>query len=143
MTGSRGLHLEKFSANWRMACGKTARVVLARSKHHQSPASTGWNAMYARTALSVAAAAIVAATAAQGAPFPASGAQSATAIVAVVKKQARRRDCTPYNGPYGFYGNVWCQPPSEESYLRNLSSPWPQETPPALKKVKPDTSTDW
>jgi hypothetical protein len=99
--------------------------------------------MSVRTALSVAAAAIVAATAANAAPFTAPGAQSATAVVAIAKKPSKRKDCTPYNGPYGFYGNVWCQPPNEQSYLRNLSSPWPQETPPALKKVKPDTSTDW
>jgi len=99
--------------------------------------------MYARTALSVAAAAIVAATAANAAPFSASGAQSATSVIAVAKKQAQHKDCTPYNGPYGFYGNIWCQPPNERSYLRNLSSPWPQETPPALDKVKPDNSTDW
>jgi len=26
-----------------------------------------------------------------------------------------QRDCTPYNGPFGFYGNVWCQPPNEQS----------------------------
>jgi hypothetical protein len=101
--------------------------------------------MFARTALSVAAAAILTATAAQAAPFAASGARSAvaTAIVTIAKKRAQRRDCTPYNGPYGFYGNIWCQPPSEMSYLRNLSSPWPQQTPPALKKVKPDYSNDW
>jgi hypothetical protein len=99
--------------------------------------------MYARTALGVAAAAIIAASAANGAPFTASGAQSATVVATVAKKQAQRKDCTPTNGPYGFYGNIWCQPPNEMSYLRNLSSPWPQETPPALKKVKPDNSTDW
>jgi hypothetical protein len=99
--------------------------------------------MNARTALGTAAAAILAATAAHAAPFPASGARSAATVVAVANKQGQRRDCTPTNGPYGFYGNIWCQPPNEMSYLRNLSSPWPQETPPALKKVKPDTSTDW
>jgi hypothetical protein len=100
--------------------------------------------MYTRIALSAAAAAILATTAAHALPFPASGAQSGTAVVAVAKKQGQRRDCTPYNGPYGFYGNVWCQPPSEQSYLRNLSSPWPQETPPSLKTVKPhDTGSDW
>ncbi len=101
--------------------------------------------MYTRT-LSVAAAALVAATAANAAPFAASGAKpetSADTTVITVAKKGQRRDCTPYNGPYGFYGNVWCQPPSEQSYLRNLSSPWPQETPPALKKVKPDNSTEW
>lgn len=99
--------------------------------------------MYARTALIAAAAAIVAATAANAAPFSVSGAQSESAVIAVAKKRAQRKDCTPYNGPYGFYGNIWCQPPSVPSYLRNLSSPWPQETPPALDKVKPDNSTEW
>jgi hypothetical protein len=98
--------------------------------------------MFARTLLSVAAAAIVA-SAANAAPFPASGARSDIGVIPVAKKQPPRRDCTPTNGPYGFYGNIWCQPPNEMSYLRNLSSPWPQETPPALKKVKPDNSTDW
>lgn len=98
--------------------------------------------MYARTALSVAAAAIVTAAGAHAAPFPVSGVLSATTVVAVAKKKAQRKDCTPYNGPYGFYGNIWCQP-DEMSYLRNLGSPWPQETPPSLKKKKPDTSTDW
>jgi hypothetical protein len=100
------------------------------------------NAMFARTVLSAAAAAILAA-AAQAAPFAAPGAQTRSAAIPVAKKQGPRRDCTPYNGPYGFYGNVWCQPPSESSYLRNLSSPWPQQTPPALKKTKPDYSKDW
>ncbi len=47
-------------------------------------------------------------------------------------RQPRGGDCTPTNGPYGFYGNLWCQP-SERSYLRNLSAQWPMETPPALR----------
>lgn len=98
--------------------------------------------MFARTGLAIAAAAIVAA-AAHAASFPASGARSATTVAAVAKKQSQRKDCTPYNGPFGFYGNIWCQPPNEMSYLRNLGSPWPQETPPALKKPKPDTGSDW
>jgi hypothetical protein len=100
--------------------------------------------MYARTPLSAAVAAILAATAAHATPLPISGAQSPPAVVAVAKKRAQRKDCTPYNGPYGFYGNIWCQPPSEQSYLRNLGSPWPQETPPSLRSVKPhDTGSDW
>ena len=54
------------------------------------------------------------------------------------------RDCTPYNGPFGFYGNIWCQPPSETSYLRNLGLSWPMKTPPALRTAKPhDTGSDW
>lgn len=59
------------------------------------------------------------------------------------KQQSGGRDCTPYNGPFGFYGNVWCQPPSEQSYMRNLGSRWNMETPPSLRKPKRDTSTDW
>jgi hypothetical protein len=60
------------------------------------------------------------------------------------RRYVRERDCTPYNGPYGFYGNIWCQPPNKESYLRNLGAHWPQETPPSLKYRKPSSySTDW
>jgi len=59
------------------------------------------------------------------------------------KQQSAGRDCTPYNGPFGFYGNIWCQPPSEQSYMRNLGSRWNMETPPSLRKPKRDTSTDW
>jgi hypothetical protein len=33
------------------------------------------------------------------------------------RQQRSQRDCTPYNGPFGFYGNVWCQPPNEQSYM--------------------------
>jgi len=55
-----------------------------------------------------------------------------------------QRDCTPYNGPFGFYGNVWCQPPNEQSYMRNLGSRWPMETPPSLRYPKPSSnSSDW
>jgi hypothetical protein len=65
-------------------------------------------------------------------------------VVTVQNKQNAGRDCTPYNGPFGFYGNVWCQPPNEMSYMRNLGSRWPMETPPSLRKPKPqDNSTDW
>jgi len=99
--------------------------------------------MHARTALGVAAA-LVATTAANAAPFSAPGARSHAAVVAVANKQTpQRRDCTPTNGPYGFYGNIWCQPPNEMSYMRNLSGSWPEKTPPALKKAKPDLDTDW
>jgi hypothetical protein len=55
-----------------------------------------------------------------------------------------RRDCTPYNGPFGFYGNIWCQPPNDESYLRNLGAAWPMTTPPNLRTTKPHvTGSDW
>src|SRR5262245_17933082 len=63
----------------------------------------------------------------------------------VQERQYRsQRDCTPYNGPFGFYGNVWCQPPNEQSYMRNLGSRWPMETPPSIKYPKPtNNGTDW
>ena len=65
-------------------------------------------------------------------------------VIAVQEKQRPQRDCTPYNGPFGFYGNVWCQPPNEQSYLRNLGSRWPMETPPSLRNPKPQPNTsDW
>jgi hypothetical protein len=67
------------------------------------------------------------------------------AVVAVEERQERpQRDCTPYNGPFGFYGNVWCQPPNEQSYMRNLGSRWPMQTPPSLRNPKPSTNnSDW
>jgi hypothetical protein len=56
----------------------------------------------------------------------------------------RAQDCTPTNGPFGFYGNIWCQPPNEASYMRNLAAQWPMETPPSLRYPKPSShSTDW
>jgi hypothetical protein len=73
-------------------------------------------------------------------------ARPSSVIVTVEEKQERAdRDCTPTNGPFGFYGNIWCQPPNEQSYLRNLGSRWPMETPPSLKNPKPSTSnsSDW
>ncbi len=95
-------------------------------------------------AIGLAAMAVITAPSARAFTVTPTVAPPTTVVLSAGKKQARQgRDCTPYNGPYGFYGNVWCQPPSEMSYLRNLSSPWPQQTPPALKKVKPDTSADW
>lgn len=51
-------------------------------------------------------------------------------------------DCKPYNGPFGFYGNIWCQP-SESSYLRNLGAQWPQQTPKSLRNPKRSSSYDW
>ena len=71
---------------------------------------------------------------------------AAASLVLVGERQERAgRDCTPYNGPFGFYGNVWCQPPNEQSYMRNLGSRWPMEPPPSLKNPKPraGNSTDW
>ncbi len=55
----------------------------------------------------------------------------------------RERDCTPYNGPFGFYGNIWCNP-GEERYMRNLGAQWPQPVPPSLRYPKAaSASTDW
>ncbi len=84
-------------------------------------------------------------TSAHAANVPRAHVTSGRIIVDVGARSYRReRDCTPYNGPYGFYGNIWCQPPNQDSYLRNLSSSWPQKTPPSLKYRKPSSySTDW
>ena len=74
------------------------------------------------------------------------GATPVGSVATVGDRQERAgRDCTPYNGPFGFYGNVWCQPPNEQSYMRNLGSRWPMETPPSLRNPKPSNSnpTDW
>ncbi len=54
----------------------------------------------------------------------------------------RASDCVPTNGPFGFYGNIWCQP-NEASYLRNLSAGWPQNTPPKLRYPKPSSNYEW
>jgi hypothetical protein len=59
------------------------------------------------------------------------------------RRYARQRDCTPTNGPYGFYGNLWCQPANEASYMRNLGSAWPMPTPHSLRQQRPSTGTDW
>jgi hypothetical protein len=78
------------------------------------------------------------------ASVPASVTRPANVIPVQERQYRSQRDCTPYNGPFGFYGNVWCQPPNEQSYLRNLGSRWPMETPPSLKYPKPrSNSTDW
>jgi hypothetical protein len=66
----------------------------------------------------------------------------------LVTVQARRyyhpqRDCTPTNGPRGFYGNLWCQPANDASYLRNLGAGWPMPTPPNLRAKRPALGTDW
>ena len=57
-------------------------------------------------------------------------------------RSARISDCVPTNGPFGFYGNIWCQP-SEASYLRNLSAGWPQNTPQKLRNPKPSSNYEW
>jgi len=55
-------------------------------------------------------------------------AQSVDGVIAVKSGRYARRDCTPVNGPYGFYGNIFCRP-NEQEYLRNLGSRWPQQAP--------------
>ncbi len=69
------------------------------------------------------------------------GAQSAEAGRAY--RYYRANDCGPTNGPYGFYGNIWCQPPSETQYMRNLGAQWPMQTPPSLRYPKPSTNSGW
>jgi hypothetical protein len=54
----------------------------------------------------------------------------------------RASDCVPTNDPFGFYGNIWCDP-SEASYLRNLGSQWPQKTPKKLRYPKPSSNYEW
>lgn len=61
----------------------------------------------------------------------------------MVAQKRKAKDCTPYNGPFGFYGNIWCQPPNVPSYMRNLGSSWPQKTPPVLKTPKSATDSGW
>lgn len=56
--------------------------------------------------------------------------------------RTRGSDCVPTNGPFGFYGNIWCQP-NEASYLRNLGSGWPQNTPKKLRVPKPSSNYEW
>lgn len=82
---------------------------------------------------------------ANAANVPAPMARPDNVVSAVQEKQYRpQRDCTPYNGPFGFYGNIWCQPPNEQSYMRNLGSRWPMETPPSLRNPKPPSNnSDW
>lgn len=54
----------------------------------------------------------------------------------------RTGDCHPYNGPFGFYGNIWCEP-GEASYMRNLGAQWPQKTPRSLRCPKPSSNYEW
>jgi len=88
----------------------------------------------------------VAAPAASAADIPHAANRPAGVVVAVQNRRYYRaeRDCTPTAGPYGFYGNIWCQPANEASYLRNLGSNWPMQTPPSLRAPRPRSySTDW
>lgn len=82
---------------------------------------------------------------AQGASLLQPFSRPADIIVDVQSRQprTRTRDCTPTNGPFGFYGNLWCQPANEASYLRNLGSSWPMPTPPSLRVRRPAGGTDW
>ncbi len=41
---------------------------------------------------------------------------------------AARKRLHADNGPFGFYGNIWCEP-SEASYMRNLSAQLAAENP--------------
>jgi hypothetical protein len=82
----------------------------------------------------------------QAASLPSVSLHTRDMVVTVGSRRRRppRGDCTPYNGPFGFYGNIWCQPPNDMSYLRNLGASWPMNTPPNLRKAKPhDTGSDW
>jgi hypothetical protein len=94
--------------------------------------------------LSLAAALPTTAPSAQAASRLPAAARTSDMVVAIGARRRRPRDCTPYNGPYGFYGNIWCQPPNQASYLRNLGASWPMKTPPALETTKPHiTGSDW
>lgn len=100
---------------------------------------------YAVCALLLGAALPAAIPAAHAANLPPLTARVGNVVVTVGARRPRpQRDCTPYNGPFGFYGNVWCQPPNDASYLRNLGAQWPMETPPNLRTAKPHvTGSDW
>jgi len=81
---------------------------------------------------------------ARAASAPSFAGRADSIVTTVQARQYRaQRDCTPCNGPFGFYGNVWCQPPNEQSYLRNLGSRWPMETPPSLKYPKPTNNSTY
>ncbi|MGI9404686.1 MAG: hypothetical protein ACR2OF_09310 [Hyphomicrobium sp.] len=54
--------------------------------------------------------------------------QSADGIIAVRSGRYARKNCTPVNGPYGFYGSIFCRP-NDQEYMRNLGSNWPQKEP--------------
>lgn len=55
-------------------------------------------------------------------------ARSDNGVIAVRSGRYARKDCSPVNGPFGFYGNIFCRP-NEQEYLRNLSGNWPQQSP--------------
>ncbi len=42
--------------------------------------------------------------------FAAAQDQTAPPAVGSVEREAPIKDCTRYNGLYGFYGNAWCTP---------------------------------
>lgn len=69
------------------------------------------------------------------------GAQSADAG-RTYRQYRNGGDCKPYNGPFGFYGNIWCDP-SEGSYMRNLGAQWPQKTPASLRYPKRSSNYEW
>ena len=87
----------------------------------------------------------VAAPAASAADFPHAANRAASVVVTVQSRRYARpqRDCTPNAGPFGFYGNIWCQPANEASYMRNIGAGWPMATPPSLKARRPQRGTDW
>ena len=65
-------------------------------------------------------------------------APQADGVIAVRSSRYARRDCAPVNGPFGFYGSIFCRP-TEQEYLRNLGGKWPQQSPRsrAYKYYKP------
>lgn len=69
-------------------------------------------------------------------------AQSAEAGRYRAYRAPRSSDCVPTNGPFGYYGNLWCQP-TVGQYMRNLGAQWPQETPPSLRYPKPSSNYTW
>ncbi len=88
---------------------------------------------------------LITSRAATAADFPHFANRPSGALVAVQGRRYYRpqRDCTPTNGPWGFYGNLWCQPANDASYLRNLGAGWPMTTPPNLRARRPSLGTDW
>lgn len=54
--------------------------------------------------------------------------QSFDGVIAVKSGRYARNNCTPVNGPYGFYGSIFCRP-TEQEYVRNLGSNWPLRNP--------------
>ena len=87
----------------------------------------------------------IAVPSARAANFPYAANHPTGMVVTVQDRRYYRpqRDCTPTAGPFGFYGNLWCQPANEASYMRNLGAGWPMQTPPGLRAKRPSLSTDW